>query len=278
MGDKRMTGCYFLTDLTTDSTVEVILSRTSLRPSIFLTKAKTTSPILAIAMYLIALNIKLFIIILSFMCSVIVMANLSYAKDLGVHGHTFDIQEPDIVQTIQTRLRSLEQTGQLGHLQDKLVQQTKKRILRPQPVLNVSRTIAPRSWVYDPSITLSEDLKDQHGRVFQRAGTKVNPLQYRTMTQPFVFFDGDDADQVAWVEHHYIYHAKPAKLILVGGAPFDWMEKWGREVYFDQQGRLTQKFKIRNVPATICQHGQYLQIEEVACGLPSQPLTTRRNK
>ena len=41
------------------------------------------------------------------------------------------------------------------------------------------------------------------------------------------------------------------------------MQSWGVPVYYDQQGRLTQRLGIAQVPALVSQEGRRLRIDEL---------------
>ena len=53
------------------------------------------------------------------------------------------------------------------------------------------------------------------------------------------------------------------KLILTGGSYLDLMRRWKQTVYYDQQGLLTTRLGIRQVPARVTQDGKRLRIDEL---------------
>ena len=53
------------------------------------------------------------------------------------------------------------------------------------------------------------------------------------------------------------------KVILTGGSYLDLMRRWQRPVFYDQQGNLTTKLGIRQVPALVTQDGRRLRIDEL---------------
>lgn len=205
-------------------------------------------------------------------CITIASVESGFTKDFGIHGHTFEVCEPSLLTMIKDKLQNLQDSGALKVHQHKMIEQSKQRMLRPVAVRGLSPTQVSRSWTYNPTFQVSDffktDLKDHKGRIFHRRQARINPLHHRAMTKHLVFFDGDDADQVAWVEERYIKTKVPAKLILVSGAPFELMDRWDRDVYFDQGSYLTTKFDITHVPAYVRQEQDYLRIDEVVC--PSQ--------
>ena len=189
------------------------------------------------------------------------------AKDFGVHGHAFEIQEPDLLKQMESKLKRLKQEGKLAELNEKMVERTKAILFHPRPVAGVTKAIQARTFTYDPSIIVPYDLKDHKGRTFHRAGTRINPLHTHSLSSSLVFLDGEDKAQVNWVEKTYLQTPQHPKIILTSGSPFQLMEHWKHQdyppVYFDQDGKLTNKLGIRHVPAVVIQEGLKLKISEI---------------
>jgi conjugal transfer pilus assembly protein TraW len=199
--------------------------------------------------------------IVNFMTTSSVSAQPRLLKDHGIVGTTFEIQEEDLLEVIERKLQVLEKDGSLQVHQKKMVEEAQQKIKRPKPVEGVRHTTEGRSFIYDPSLTVSYDLKDHQGKVFYKAGTKVNPLDYRYLSKPLLFIDGDDEQQVEWVLKQG--EEGTTLIILIKGSPFELMAKLDRPIYFDQEGTLTSKLKITQVPARVTQQGQHLLIEEL---------------
>ena len=186
-------------------------------------------------------------------------------KDLGVYGQVFPIDEHSLLEAIRGKLQALAETGALERHQRAILGQAIKKLKKPAPVPGISKTTQPRSFAYDPSVTVPYDLKDHKGEVFHRKGTRINPLDTHAFRCPFLFVDGEDETQVAWaIRQHQAAPAKAKpKIILVQGAPFDMSQKLNLPVYFDQAGVLVRKFGITQVPARVSQQNRKLVIEEV---------------
>lgn len=56
------------------------------------------------------------------------------AKDLGTWGEMYPIAEQDMLTTIQTRLKAMEDSGELAREQDAFKQRVIEHTLRPKPV------------------------------------------------------------------------------------------------------------------------------------------------
>lgn len=186
------------------------------------------------------------------------------ATDLGIHGVTYPIKEKNLLEEIQEKLQEAKKDGRLDKFQSSVKNQMLDQANDPRPVAGIIKASSNRDWLYDPSVTWPEDLKDQNGRVFYRAGTKVNPLDKISLTKALLFIDGSDESQVKWAVADFKRRKGKAKIILVKGRIIDLMRKSKIRLYFDQEGFLTKKFSILAVPASVEQEGKMLRVKEVA--------------
>ncbi|MEL7689980.1 MULTISPECIES: type-F conjugative transfer system protein TraW [Sphingomonadaceae] len=182
------------------------------------------------------------------------------ARDYGQRGAMFPVIERDLLEQIHTRLAQMEKSGETARLNQELKRRTIARVNRPDPVVGLIRAHESRSWPFDPTITLAADVRGAKGELIHAAGTRVNPLDSVKLRGDLLFFDGDDPAQIAWA----LRQEANAKLILVKGAPLELMKARQRRFYFDQGGKLSEKFGIRAVPALVRQNGRMLEISEIA--------------
>ena len=186
------------------------------------------------------------------------------AADHGQMGQTFPIIEEDLLATIEARLRTLEASGQIEDLQRRMQQQATMSVRRPKPVAGLSAASERRQWLFDPSIVLESDIRDDKNNLIAARGTRVNPLDHVALGQDLVFIDGTVPAQIDWAVREH--SAKAAKIIFVAGSPFDAMKPHQRRFWFDQGGRLTARFGIRHTPAVVTSAGKALRITEVPLG------------
>jgi conjugal transfer pilus assembly protein TraW len=180
-------------------------------------------------------------------------------------GTTYPIQETDLLQDIQNQLKKKEKSGELKRLQEEAIARSKNSILNPQRVAGVIRTTNPRQYLYDPSIVVDQDYKTPDGQIFAQRGQRFNPLTIMPLETPFLFFDAADPEQLTVAKSYLAKHPQ-IKLVLVGGSWSDAQKSLGHKVYFDQAGKLTQKFGIHQVPAFVSQKDLFLQIQELKMG------------
>ena len=197
----------------------------------------------------------------------ILFAPSGSANHLGTFGQTFAIIEEDLAEAIQTKLKALEKSGAILEHQANIQKKTIENIQRPNPVAGLVKTKKPRVFMYDPSIRVPYDLKDHKGQVFIKAGTTVNPLDSHQLSRVLVFIDGDDPAQVQWAINK---NPSNTKIILVNGSPFELMKQHLTIFYFDQTGKIVNKFGIGQIPARVSQKEQMLQIEELLIEGPKE--------
>ncbi|WP_341794385.1 type-F conjugative transfer system protein TraW [Rickettsia endosymbiont of Rhinocyllus conicus] len=178
-------------------------------------------------------------------------------KDYEVQGHVFPIIEESLLEVIMARLKIAKQNGVLEKMQEEFKNKVKQKISRPTAILALAKTSINRNWHYDPSFIQKTDIKDQAGKIIVKAGTSVNPLEKVSWGEPLIFIDGDDEQQVKWSK------SQIGKLVLTKGNPIELGQELNKQIFFDQGGVLTTRFKIKAIPVIIEQEGILLKISEI---------------
>lgn len=184
-------------------------------------------------------------------------------QDLGVIGPVYPIAEPSLLEVILSKLREAEATGVLARIQRETQANVKRGIEQPAPVERITKTIKARSFYYDPSIVVPYAIADAEGKVIVTPGTRVNPLDTVSLSKALLFIDARDPAQVGRARSILDERGGNVKVILTGGSYLDLMRRWKRPVFYDQQGALSEKLGIRQVPALVSQEGKKLKIEEI---------------
>ncbi|MGE0968603.1 type-F conjugative transfer system protein TraW (plasmid) [Klebsiella sp. WOUb02] len=184
------------------------------------------------------------------------------AADLGTWGDLWPVQEQDMLTLITRRLEALQTSGKWEQEMAAFRGRVENHSQRPAPVAGLRRAEKYEQRWFDPSIRLSEDLKDHEGRVFARKGEVVNPLKTVPFMQTLYFIDGDDPDQVAWMKRQ-VPDTVLSKIILVKGSVPDTSAALDSRIYFDQNGVLCERFGLTTIPARItpAPSGERLNIE-----------------
>jgi conjugal transfer pilus assembly protein TraW len=189
-------------------------------------------------------------------------ATSTCALDLGTLGPTYGIAEPHLLADIEKRLREKERSGELQRLMDEARARGIDAVRQPAPVEGLRATETARSFYVDPSFTLDRNVTDAGGRLLFAAGTRKNPLEVVSLSTRLLFFDARDQRQVARARGLLAGEGR-IKPILTGGSYLDLMKAWRRPVYYDQQGVLTRRLGIRQVPALVSQEGLRLRVDEL---------------
>ena len=169
----------------------------------------------------------------------------------------------------QRRRNTVLLDSHLGRLQAELrrIDEARNRgvaaVRQPAPVEGIRSTETARSWTIDPTFTLDRNIVDAQGRLLFPAGTRKNPLEVVSLSKRLLFFDARDGRQVARARELIARYDGKVKPILTGGSYLDLMKAWRVPVYYDQQGTLTRRFGIRQVPALVSQEGMRLRVDEV---------------
>lgn len=191
------------------------------------------------------------------------VAGPAWPEDLGQFGPVYPIAEPDLLQLIEARLKAKRDSGELDRIEREFLARSRQAIESPRPVDGLVRTRSPRTFYYDPSYAVQEHVLDHEGKVLVAAGTRVNPLDYVSLSNHLVFFDARDREQVRKALGLHRQYQGRVKLILVGGSYIDFMKHYDMRVYYDQQGLLVRRLGIRQVPALVSQDGKRLRIDEL---------------
>src|SRR5947207_3921491 len=191
------------------------------------------------------------------------LATGSRAEALGTVGETYAIAEPHLLSYIEQTLREKEKSGELAHLEEQAKSRVIDSIRNPRPLARIRPTQTARTFYFDPSIRVEQNITDDKGNIIVPAGTTKNPLEVVSLSKHLLFFDGSDSEQVRHARALIDHYGGKVKPILVARSYLDLMDAWQLSVYFDQQGVLTGKFGITQVPALVSQEGMRLRIDEL---------------
>ena len=192
----------------------------------------------------------------------LLMSAILHAKDIGFFGETYPILEEDFLQFIQKRIQTMQENGEWKKIQNQMQERVKSHADRPEVLKDITKATVKKEWSFDPSITLSHDLKDHEGRIFAKSGTTFNPLNMVPLRNALLFINSDDEKQVQWAQLKNRQLNNQTKIILVKGSIINTEKLFHQKIYFDQEGRLTYHFHIEHAPAIVTQEGLLLKIVE----------------
>lgn len=204
---------------------------------------------------------------------VLLQANQSFGKDFGKMANTFEIKEEGFVAMMQRKLQAVD----IEKENAKITKIAKERVTNPKPVPLIKKAEENRTFYFDPTYTLLEDIVLPNGQVLHKAGTKVNPLDHMKLSRRMFFIDARDESQIEWLKRNLEKEESSQskageteaekvenRVILTGGKIFEIKKELGenRAVYFDQAGELTTRFGIKAVPAIAIEENKKIRITE----------------
>ncbi len=181
------------------------------------------------------------------------------ARDLGIRGATWPIAEPDLLTQIAARLQDMQRSGGMARLETKAREHARRRLEEPDPVPGIAPARDRRSRLFDPAITVAQDVRGPDGTLIAAAGTRIDPFAHMPLTRDLLFIDGRREAEVGWA----LAHAKPAKIVLLAGRPLDLMRRHGRPFFFDTAGRLAGRFGLRLTPTLMTREGAHLRLTQI---------------
>lgn len=203
-------------------------------------------------------------VILAAMAATLAMASLpSHAEELGQIGPVYPIGEESALDMILNRLKEKERTGELKRIEQEAIKRSVASAKNPKPVEGLTTVHERSQRLIDPTVTYNRAVTTDDGQIVVPAGSKINPLLVTSLSKRLVFFDGRDRAQAEAVRKMVAKAGPKVKPILVAGSWFDTSKAWKTQVYYDQQGKLSQRFGIKAVPSVISQQGAMLLVEEV---------------
>lgn len=198
-----------------------------------------------------------------FFAVTLTIADAALAVDVGTIGLTYAIDEPHLLDFIRKRLQEKERSGELKKLEEQAHTRAIETVKNPPPVAGVKTAETARTFYFDPTFTLDRNVLDDQGNLLFVAGTRKNPLEVVSLSKHLLFLDARDKRQVNRANELIRFYGGRVKPILVGGSYLDLMKSWRTRVYYDQDGVLTRRFGIKQVPAIVSQEGLRLRIDEL---------------
>jgi conjugal transfer pilus assembly protein TraW len=185
------------------------------------------------------------------------------ARDDEAIGPVYPIAEESAETAIVRLLKEREAKGELRKLEQAAISRSLNSAKNPKSVQNIGRAKQIARFTIDATLTYPRDVIDPTGQVIAKAGTTVNPLTIQPLTQRLVFFDGNDKAQVSAVKTMIERSTKAVRPILIAGSWYALAKRWKQTVYFDQQGLLSSRFGVTEVPAIVEQVGEQLVLTQM---------------
>ena len=202
--------------------------------------------------------------VITWMLSLLIsMSHTARAKDLGVQGAVFPIEETSLLEVIQKRLLDWQKTGALHQKLNALKKGIEDNLRHLPHIKHVTPATQARVRFFNPSVKVTRFLTDERGNVLAMPGDVVNPFDSVTLSSPLVFINADRQEEWQWLENDKQGLKDTALIILIGGDAINAMERLGRRVYYDNHGLLSERLSLTHTPTVVTQEGYELRLEEV---------------
>lgn len=195
----------------------------------------------------------------SFMSAKVINSDFSIEKI----GTTYRIEEPNAIVEIQEKLAQKQKTGELEKLQIEYQKRISQNALDLPPVEGLKTVEKSSVREFEPTFTLPETMYDQDNNIIAAAGSVIRPLEVSPMPFKLFFFDGREEEQVALAKKMSKKYGEEFMPILTAGRWDKLSVEMNQAVYFDQAGRMSERFKLTEVPSLIYQVENRLRIESV---------------
>ena len=111
--------------------------------------------------------------------------------DLGKYGTTYEIAEVDLIEVMKERAGKLDGS--------KIQERMTKQFWTNYKFTALTPAQKDKKLIYDPSITVQEDIVTPDGKVIARAGQTFNPLDSIPFTKKIVVFNATRKNEVDYV-------------------------------------------------------------------------------
>jgi len=171
--------------------------------------------------------------------------------NLGVVGKVYPIGEKDMEQLLSEKAKNVDTEW----VKRQIEATVRKSLVADFPL---PRAKEGRVRHIDPSIVVTEDIRDEKGRTLHAKGTTVNPLDHVALSKAYVIINGKDADQIEFTRNI----KDPKMILLTEGEPVQLGKTLNENVYIATPPVL-QRFEIGCVPAVVSQEGRLIRVEEI---------------
>ena len=180
-------------------------------------------------------------------------------KDLGIAGNTYPIAEPDALQEIQEKAKTININKYMNKA--RLEKRTKEFKPIDLPVLKPASV--DRSFTVDLTYTLDFDITDGKGAIVYPRGYTFNPLDYIRYNKTIVVINGNNKKQLEWFENSEYAKDINILLLITNGSYYQVKERLKQQVFYANK-LIVERFKLKAVPSVIQQKGPVLEVKEIA--------------
>lgn len=181
--------------------------------------------------------------------------------DLGVHGPTSEIIEPDLMDVAQARIEALDGEAMKKRAIDRFWHTQRGN---PLPAVTV-----PAVRMVDPSVIIPEDIIDPAGNIVQKAG-RINPLEMMPFNQKLVVIDPTQPWQVELAKREYQDHGQSLIVTVMateipasrGWELFEATQEAVDAPLYLLNASMADRFQILRAPSVVTAEGMQFKVRE----------------
>lgn len=178
----------------------------------------------------------------------------AHAGEHRVIGPTYPIAEPDLLQEIRQRAASTDWNA--------LVHRHDPSTFTGFQTASLPAATQDASFLFDPTYTLPQDVKDSRGTVIYPAGTTINVYERRAFSGRTIVIAAT-SEHLRWLDDV----ARPTaadKVLIAGTNMLDARTIAGARRIYALDPRIVERFGLRAVPSIVQQEGNRLRVREYA--------------
>lgn len=185
--------------------------------------------------------------------------------DLGAYGTLYRPVEVNMEAVIKGRIAAFNWKS--------YVHRAVHDFWRDQVLPLVPHATHPKTYLIDPTITITHNITLPNGTILARAGERVNPLQHMVFTLHLLVIDASSAPQRAFAKAFIDGHQDDHVVVMSTAVPSTSLHGWKTWAQWSTaiDHRLTlyshayaQRFKIQGTPSIIEGDGTYLKVVQFA--------------
>lgn len=181
--------------------------------------------------------------------------------DLGAHGPTSEILEPDLMEVAKARIEALDTEAMKKRAIDRFWHNETGSPLPPVSV--------PAIRYVDASVIIPEDILDNHGNIVQKAG-RINPLEMMPFNQKLVVIDPTQDWQVELAKREYASHGASLTVTVMATqipvtSGWDLFEATQDSIdapLYLLKPDMAQRFQILRAPSVVTAEGLEFKVQE----------------
>ncbi|PPD50733.1 MAG: hypothetical protein CTY16_01040 [Methylobacter sp.] len=185
--------------------------------------------------------------------------------DTGQKGPVYMITEPDMIGEIKRRIATTDWEKQK---RDAMANFWKGQ----GEGLDLPRAKADRERLFDPSLTVTQDIYHPNGKLIAAKGQRMNPQTLLPMRYVYIIFDATQPEQVGVAKKLGVLAAKKMKPVVYLFSKLDHQSGWeqynllagemGGPIY-QLNKALLKRFQIQALPTVIEGSGDNLSVREI---------------